>query len=46
MSCSLLLNVELCVPLYVCVCVGVCVRARGHMVQWFVQSISNRHIAG
>ena len=30
----------------VCVCVCVCVHVSAHMVQWYVQSISNREVAG
>ena len=35
-----------CVCVCVCVCECVCVCVCGRMVQWFVQSISSRNIAG
>ena len=41
-------RVCVCVCVCVCTCVYVCVRVRVcvHMVQWYVQSISNREVAG
>ena len=35
-----------CACVRTCVCVRACVRVCGCMVQWFVQSISSRNIAG
>ena len=42
---SLAVCVCVCVYVCVCVCVYVCVCV-SHMVQWYVQSISNREVAG
>ena len=42
-----ILHACVCVRVCVCVCMCVCVCvACGRMVQWFVQSISSRNIAG
>ena len=43
---AICLSVSECMCVCVCVFVYVCVCPCARMVQWFVQSISNRNIAG